>query len=119
MVPIYESVDKVTKPRSFILQAPEHFQLPSVGLGGVGLASIPNLPDELQNTRCQCILDVWLTLYLQFCVQTIKNVFCLDFLPPVITEEVEAVSRPGIVFLVLEVGVCESKTVMAMSIVFV
>ena len=85
MIPIYESINKVTKAPSFILQTLEHFQLPSIHLSGVGLAFICYLPDELQNTSCQCVLDVWLTLYLQFGIQTIKNVFCLDFFPCVIT----------------------------------
>ena len=78
-----------------------------------------DLSDELQNTHRQHILDVWLILYLQFCVQTIKNVFCLDLLLSVITEEVEAVPRPGFIFPALEVGVCKLKAVMVMPIVFV
>ena len=118
MVPVQESVDEVAERQLIILQPSKHFQLPSIRLGGIGLASMCDLPDEFQNTRCQHILDVWLILYLQFHVQTIKNVFCLD-LSSVITEEVEAVSQPGIVFPALEVGVRKSKAVTAMSIVFV
>ena len=119
MIPVHESVDNVAECRSIIFQPLEHFQLSPIHLGGVGLASMCYLPDEFQDSHHQHILDIGLILYLQLCIQAIKYIFCFNLLPSVITQEVEAILRLGVIFLALEVGVRESKAIMVMPIVLV
>ena len=74
MIPVHESINDITECQSIIFQPLEHFQLPPIHLGGIGLASMCDLPDKFQDTRHQHILNIGLVLCLQFCIQAVEYI---------------------------------------------
>ena len=78
-----------------------------------------DFPDKFQDARHQHILDIRLILCLQLHIQAVEYILRFNLLPGVITQEVEAVLRPGVIFLALEIGVCKSKSKATMPIVLV
>ena len=119
MVLVQESINDVTERRSIIFQPLKHIQLPPIRLSSIGLAPMRDFPDKLQDTRCQHILDTGLILCLQLRIKAVEYILGFDFLPGVITQEIEAIPRPGVIFPALEVSARKLKSKATMPIVLV
>ena len=119
MVLVHKFINNIDECWSIIFQSLKHIQLPPICLSSIGLASMRDLPDKFQDTRHQHILNIRLILCLQLRIQAVEYILHFDLLLSVITQEVEAIPRPGIIFPVLEVSVHESKSKAMMPIVLV